>query len=235
MRIVLLGATGKLGQRLITAALRDDHVVTAFVRDAARLKDQIGPHVPANVEIIEGEIDDEVRLAAAIRDQDVLINAAGTDAPGLAGAALFDQIATMAEEQMPHGARAWFIGHTSVLRIPGQRRLSAELPGLEQDYQTHLMNFRRLVPCELTWSLLCPGPMVPSADGTARKGLRLTKNVLPIALPGHTKWLPARFAAQAYARLLPQMRVTYEDAARVILNHLSLESPYCRMRVGIEP
>lgn len=233
MRIVLLGATEALGQRVLSAALRDDHVVTTFVADAQVLKTQIGPHIPANVEIIEGTIDDEVRLASAIRDQDALIAAVGHASDGLAHSVEFDQIVTMAEEQMPVTARAWFLGDASLLRVPNTEIVTADLPGLAEQSQTHLMNFRRLVDCPLNWSLLCPGPMVAATQAGLTKGMRLSKNIWPVPRPAHTKWLPRSFTAKAFEKLLPSMTVTYEDVARFMLNHLSSDSDYCRMRVGI--
>ncbi len=233
MRIVLLGSTGQLGQRLLAAALSDDHVVTAFVRDAARLRAQIGAHIPANVEIIEGDIEDDVRLASAIRDQDALISAAGNPEDGLAFAALFDRVVTMAEEQMRPLSRAWFLGDASLLRVPGTERITAELPGLEAANQAQLMNFRRLVDCPLNWSLLCPGPMTASPTGLLSQNLAISKNIWPVARPSYTRWLPRRFTAKAYTALLPAMSAHYEDAARLMLNNLSHESEYCRMRVGL--
>lgn len=233
MRIVLLGSTGNIGQRLLAVALSDDHVVTAFVRDADKLKAQIGAHIPANVEIIEGDIEDDVKLASAIRDQDVLISAAGNPRDGLAYTVLFDKVVTMATEQMSPTARAWFFGDPLVLRVPDTELITADLPGLEQLGQTHLMNFRRLVDCPLNWSMMCPGPMSASPNTTRTKGLKISKNVWPMPRPGYTKWLPKRFTANAYTKLTPSLGVYYEDVARFVLDQLSSDSEYCRMRIGM--
>lgn len=233
MRIVLLGATKDLGQRLLAAALSDDHVVTAFVSDASLLKSQIGAHIPANVEIIEGEIDDDVKLASAIRDQDVLISVVGDESEGLAHTVSFDQIATMAEEQMRAQSRAWFLGDAALLRVPGTETVTADLPGLSEPNQTHLMNFRRLVDCPLNWSMICPGPMAPSPNATLTKGLKISKNIWPVARPAHTRWLPKRFTVRAYQSLQPSLLLYYEDVARFMLNQIGQDSEYCRMRVGL--
>jgi len=234
MRLVVLGATGNIGQQILSAALRDDHVITAFVRDAAKLKSQIGAHIPANLEIIEGEIEDDVALASAIRDQQALISAAGHARDGLAFTALFDQVITMAEEQMADNARAWVFGAASLLRVPGtQTQMTLDLPGMPDTDQNQLMNYKRLIPSPLNWSMLCPGDMVPAQSEALTKGLRITKNIWPVPRPVYTKYLPGRFTTRAFHAIQPQLAIPYPDIARLILNNLASDSEYSRMRVGI--
>lgn len=233
MRLVILGATGHVGQQLLSAALLDEHVITAFVRDADKLKDQIGPHIPANIEIIEGEIEDDVALASAIRDQEVLISAAGNAEDGLAFTALFDQVISMAEEQMANNARAWVFGHAALLRVPETQIMTLDLPGMPKDHQNHLMNYKRLIPSPLNWSMLCPSAMVPAQTQSLTKGLRITKNIWPVPRPKHTKYLPKRFTTRAFQALEPELSIPYSDISRLILNNLSPESELSRMRIGV--
>lgn len=233
MRLVLLGATGNIGQRLLTEALKDEHVVTAFVRDASKLKAQIGAHIPSNVEIIEGEIEDDVALASAIRDQDALISAAGHARDGLAFNALFDQVVTMAEEQMRPSARAWFFGGAGLLRVPGTQTMTLDLPGIDPIEQTHLMNYKRLIPSLLRWALLCPAVMAPSPTGMLTKGLKTSRNEWPVPRPALTRWLPRSATTRAYRAALPEMTIPYEDIARLILNNLSTQSELSHCRIGV--
>jgi len=72
MKILVTGATGKVGSRLIKRlAQRGDHV-RAFVRDEARAK---GLH-EARIELAKGDLLDVDSLAAAVRGVDVVVHCA---------------------------------------------------------------------------------------------------------------------------------------------------------------
>jgi nucleoside-diphosphate-sugar epimerase len=72
MKILVTGATGKVGSRLSKALVeRGDHV-RALVRDAARAKEMLDPRI----ELIEGDLMDEASLAAAVRGVDAVVHCA---------------------------------------------------------------------------------------------------------------------------------------------------------------
>ncbi|MGA7916441.1 MAG: NAD(P)H-binding protein [Candidatus Acidiferrales bacterium] len=73
--IVLIGATGMIGQRILHEALSRGHNVTAVVRDTART----GEH-RANLDYRTGDIFQPDTIAAATVDHDVVVSAYG---PGL--------------------------------------------------------------------------------------------------------------------------------------------------------
>ena len=73
LRLLVLGGTGRTGKHVITQALERGYVVTALVRDPRRLA-----HPTDNVRVLAGSVlDDGTALAAAVRDQDVVISALG--------------------------------------------------------------------------------------------------------------------------------------------------------------
>lgn len=76
MKIVVFGATGKTGIELVKQALEQGHVVTAFVRDPARLAIE-----NENLTFVGGDVFDPVSVAQAIKDQDavVCVLGAGSD------------------------------------------------------------------------------------------------------------------------------------------------------------
>lgn len=73
--IVLIGATGMIGQRILHEALSRGHNVTAVVRDTARTGEQ-----RANLDYRTGDIFQPDTIAAATVDHDVVVSAYG---PGL--------------------------------------------------------------------------------------------------------------------------------------------------------
>lgn len=72
MKILVTGATGKVGSRLSKRLVeRGDHV-RALVRDAARAKEILDPRV----ELAEGDLLDEGSLAVAVRGVDAVVHCA---------------------------------------------------------------------------------------------------------------------------------------------------------------
>ena len=73
MRILVLGATGGTGTQVVAQALEQRHIVTAFVRDPARLKSK-----PDGLRVLVGDVTSGGdALAAAARNQDAVISALG--------------------------------------------------------------------------------------------------------------------------------------------------------------
>jgi putative NADH-flavin reductase len=73
MKLLVLGATGGTGQEVVSQALENGHLVTAFVRDPSRLKFSAD-----RLRVLTGTVTgDGAPLATAIRGQDVVISALG--------------------------------------------------------------------------------------------------------------------------------------------------------------
>jgi hypothetical protein len=82
----------------------------------------------------------------------------------------------------------------------------------------------------LDWSMLCPGPMIA---GGPTMGLRLSVNEWPVARPAYTYVLPKLALAFAFKQKLPELTISYEDAAEVILDNISKDGRFSRRRVGV--
>ncbi len=68
MRLLVTGATGYIGGRLVTRLLDEGHTVRVLVRDAQRLR---GRSWSDRVEIVKGDIFDIATLAPALTGTDV--------------------------------------------------------------------------------------------------------------------------------------------------------------------
>ncbi|QRW10027.1 NAD(P)H-binding family protein [Ceratobasidium sp. AG-Ba] len=75
MRILVLGGTGAMGIQIIYKALDADHIVTIYVRNPAKLPDDIASH--ESVIVNKGELTDEDSLRHSMRNVDAIISNLG--------------------------------------------------------------------------------------------------------------------------------------------------------------
>lgn len=76
MNILIYGASGRTGQELVNQALVKGHVVTAFVRNTAKLK-----IAHQNLEIIQADVTNYQRVNETIKGQDAVLSALGASSP----------------------------------------------------------------------------------------------------------------------------------------------------------
>ena len=69
LRILVYGATGKIGSLVVDEALSRGHVVTAVSRDPAQIK-----HSHENLIAVKGDLLDADSIAGLVVDQDVVID-----------------------------------------------------------------------------------------------------------------------------------------------------------------
>jgi putative NADH-flavin reductase len=140
MNLLILGATGNMGQRLLAQGLARGLAITAFVRNRAKLQQQLGTAVPPGLTVLEGDVNDATALRAAMAGQDVLINCAGYVADGAAFIELVDRVVTQAEAALGPGGRLWLFGGAATLDVPGTGIMGADLPGVPAIYKAHQTN-----------------------------------------------------------------------------------------------
>lgn len=73
MKLLVFGATGGTGSRLVQQALQQGHVVTAFVRDPAKIR-----FSHERLRVVRGDILDENSIDAAMAGQEGVLSALGT-------------------------------------------------------------------------------------------------------------------------------------------------------------
>lgn len=77
MKLAVFGATGKTGLEIVKQALDQGHIVTAFVRDAARLTIE-----DEHLTFVTGDVFDPVSVTQAIQEQDAVICSLGSNELG---------------------------------------------------------------------------------------------------------------------------------------------------------
>jgi putative NADH-flavin reductase len=76
MNILIFGASGATGQKLISQALNHNYAVSAFVRNPSKLRLQNN-----SMKIFKGDVSDYQSVEKAIKDQDAVLSALGASNP----------------------------------------------------------------------------------------------------------------------------------------------------------
>ena len=77
MRVIILGANGRTGKHLVQQALDGGHAVTAFVHGQEKL-----PITHTSLRLVSGDARNAADLAAALKGQEAVISALGSNKPG---------------------------------------------------------------------------------------------------------------------------------------------------------
>jgi len=133
MKVLLLGATGNVGSRLIPALQAHGHDVVVFVRSETKLKQLIPSSIVSKLTIATGSATDSnaVREALVSNRCDALVNSAGLASmfpwqdPRMQD--IIQAVTTAAVEaskDMGRPIRAWFLGGMAALDIRDSEGLS---------------------------------------------------------------------------------------------------------------
>lgn len=132
MKVLLLGATGNLGSRILPALLTHGHAVTAYVRSTQKLQSLLPEPVFRQITTIQGDATDVNAIKKAILEQqcDAVVTAAGvaamapwgkSDLPMIFRAIL--EAVRKAGEERGRPLRFWCLGGTGVLYYPGTQSM----------------------------------------------------------------------------------------------------------------
>jgi len=157
-RIVVFGAAGKAGSRIVAEAAARGHQVTAVARNLDALTD-----LPERVPAVAGDATDPHTVAALAKDADVLVLTVGGPDPSL----YTDAVAAAAAAVRalgPAGPRIIHMGGgASLLRDDGVRFFDA--PGFPAEFKPYAIGQIRALDTYLaldesvTWTYLSPPPV----------------------------------------------------------------------------
>lgn len=128
MPVLLLGATGNLGSRLLPALLAHKQQVIVYVRNESKFRELMPSAILDQVTIVNGNATDSagIRKALVEHDCDTLINSAGLAAilpwsePQMQGVIKAVAAGAIdASKELGRPIRAWFLGGMTVLEFPG--------------------------------------------------------------------------------------------------------------------
>jgi len=179
-RLLVLGGTGGTGQHVVTQALRRGFVVTAFVRDPARLG-----IASDRLRVVAGSVtDNEAALAVATRGQDAVISALGVGKSFRSGDLIGRAVPRIVRAMESAGIRR--LVFTSAFGVGETRRDAPPIPRLfmrtllRDVYRDKEAGEAELRRSSLDWTLVCPTGLVDRpGTGQYRVGERLALRGFP--------------------------------------------------------
>ena len=132
MKVLLVGATGNLGIRLVAALLTHGHSVVAFVRSSNKLESLLPTSVYRQIAVVQGDAADSASIKRAILDAscDAVVNTAGlaalpswgkSELPAIFRAVLDAVQGAGLDRNKP--LRTWFLAGLGVLYYPGSESM----------------------------------------------------------------------------------------------------------------
>jgi putative NADH-flavin reductase len=230
-KVLILGATGSLGRHVTQQAIAANHEVSVVVRTPSRLPVEARERVVVRqADLATTSLPD---LAAVVRGHDAVINSAGLVTEGHGFVDLVGRVVS-GLESLDETDRpvCWFLGGAALLDVEEAGRRALDLPPVAATYWPHGTNFERIRQTALDWRVLCPGPMVDQPPlGLAR--MRISLDRLPVQLPSSSGSLPEAELLPMFAQCIPEMIVSYADAAALMLANLAAGGEMSRHRVGL--
>jgi putative NADH-flavin reductase len=230
-KILVLGATGSLGSHVVQQAISANHVVSTMVRTPSKL--------PADIRwksmVYEADIAkaSTSALANIFRTNDVVIDAAGFVTEKQTFVDLTDHVVG-GLESLPEGRRpvCWFMAGAATLDLNDRGQKGVDLPLVKTTYWPHHVNFDRIRRTKLDWRILCPGPMVEQPP-LGLDQMRTSLDRLPVQMRAFSRFLPKVLALPFFTYRIPEMIVSYADAAALTLGHIAPNDEMSRHRVGL--
>ncbi|EIM84094.1 uncharacterized protein STEHIDRAFT_159691 [Stereum hirsutum FP-91666 SS1] len=210
MKVLVIGASGRIGSAAVTACLARGHTVTAFLRTPSKLPPKllehanigVNEHAKTQLRIFKGDASNVDNLREAMRDQDAIIQAAvygsntpwGTSDSELVVRTIVDVASSIQSQRSSTNPtseqrsnqrplRLWLLSGQVLLDIPDGR---SSPPRIEGDvlpiHPEHYANYAYVKEhgASLEWSLLCPGKV---DDGEPSGPLVHTVDYIPLYRP----------------------------------------------------
>ncbi|EME38325.1 hypothetical protein DOTSEDRAFT_48581 [Dothistroma septosporum NZE10] len=251
MIVLLLGATGNLGSRLVPALLAHGHSVVAYVRSPVKLRSLLPQPILDCIATEQGDAFDTASVANALRRRDceALVNTAGTrESPwkeqtlGKLVASVITASITVGQERRKP-LRSWIVGGMGSLDYPGtDHKIQDYMPAWMTEH--HLGTeavIRGVSVSDVEWSLLCVAMLYPRSDCIELHSRPQKRNLLvatstPPAWEDH--WIRSVPLVGPYLNLVPVIRsyaCFLEDVAELLAEDLANDgSPYIGHLVGFK-
>ncbi|MBB6733676.1 NAD(P)-dependent oxidoreductase [Cohnella zeiphila] len=232
MKIIVFGATGNVGRKVLAEGISRGYEMTAFVRNPQKLREQQGE--PAvGVRIVSGDMLDAESVREALAGQDAAILGAGNAGQGEEFVRIVDHLVSRCEEQPRFSGRVWVMGGAGLLEIPHTGIMGNDLPGLPPEYRNHNRNLDRLRRSRLDWTFMCPGTMFEAAEREVAGRLNVSTEEMPIPFPETVREMSHEELAGLIFARFQEIDVAYEDVTRYMLDHLEPAGPLSGKRVGL--
>jgi len=173
LNILVLGATGRVGSRIVSYALNDGHHVIAFVRTPSKL------HISdKNLQVMQGNVLNKEDIESAIAAADVVISALNTDGTTTLSECLPLILQAMQKVKLQ---RIITVGTAGIL----QSRLTPNVLRYQSSEskrksttaaQEHHNVYKLLAQSNMDWTIVCPTYL---PDGPYMGNYRVERDFLP--------------------------------------------------------
>ncbi len=195
MKILVLGASGRVGSHMVELALKDQHEVTILVRDP----DKIQQH-HQQLRVIQGNVLNRQDVEQAMVNVDVVVSALNTDGRDTLSASLPLILGAMTQQQVK---RIITIGTAGILQsrvTPMILRYQSTESKQKSTFaaQEHQRVFKQLQQSDRDWTIVCP-TYLPNGAWTGN--YRIERDFLP---EGGTQISVADTADFAYQQIFSE-------------------------------
>lgn len=173
LKILLLGATGRVGSHIARLALQDNHHVTALVRSPEKLQIK-----HENLNVIQGNVLNKEDLEKAMRGQDLVLSALNTDGANTLSESMPLIIEAMEKEGIKRIITIGTAGilqsrvESSVLRYQSSESKRKSTRAAEDHHKAYDL----LKESALDWTIVCPTYL---PDGERIGTYRAERDFLP--------------------------------------------------------
>lgn len=200
LNLFLLGATGRVGSRILAQALRDGHHVTVLVRSPEKL----APDQAGRLRVIPGNVLEAADVLHAIKGADTVVSALGTDGSTTLSAGTPHIIRAMKQAGIK---RIITVGTAGILQSRTSPKLlryqsSESKRKLTRAAEEHHKAFTLLAQSDLDWTIVCPTYL---PDGKLTGSYRVEADFLPengteISVPDTAAFTYSLIASGGYVR-----------------------------------
>ena len=165
MKLVVFGASGRVGRLVVDGALKGGHQVTAFTRNSANIRVK-----HKNLRISGGNVSDDNAVREAMKGQQVAVVAIGAKdisrPHSVAGDGVKRIIAAAGLHNVP---RIVMLGNLGLLPHPSGKLLGEVniAPFLQFIYADQKTAYTELKDSGLDWVMVCP-PFMPQGAATGK-------------------------------------------------------------------
>lgn len=164
MRLLLLGATGRLGGHVLNEALARGHAVTAVVRSPPSLT-----VTHPRLTVLQGNVRDAEAIAHAMPGHDAVVTTLGAkragETPDMLEIAARHVVAAMTAAGVP---RVIVLASAGILQRDAET-LRRDAPGYPAAFRegsgAHLAAYRHYEASDLAYTILCPPELEPGPAG----------------------------------------------------------------------
>lgn len=195
MKILVLGASGRVGSHLVELALKDQHEVTILVRDPNKIQQH-----HQQLRVIQGNVLNRQDVEQAMVNVDVVVSALNTDGGDTLSVSLPLILGAMTQQQVK---RIITIGTAGILQsrvTPTILRYQSTESKQKSTFaaQEHQRVFEQLQQSDRDWTIVCP-TYLPKGAWTGN--YRIERDFLP---EGGTQISVADTADFAYQQIFSE-------------------------------